>query len=178
MKYTKTYDNFINKDVINFDEIKEIFLKVYSKITSQPFNNNIIILKEDDLYKKIRKSSTAAMKRKIIFGKNKIWIRKMPDYQILYELSHEIGHTLKPNLENYYLSAEEIKATLFQYCFVHEFKKLNIDVPNFEIFVNWRINWIMEHDEKYAQYHKIAKSIAEYVNYNFDEGVKYILKDI
>jgi hypothetical protein len=146
-----------------------------SSITNQPFKNKIIILPVPEIYKHTNQSS-AAMSRKIIFGKNKIWIREMPEYQIFYELSHEIGHTLKPNLENRSLDAEEVKATLFQYCFVKAVKKLKLDIPDFEKFVDFRINHINRTNPKYYEYHSVAKNIAINCNYNFDAGVETILK--
>ena len=149
-----------------YDKIPKDFMKVYSMVTKQPFNNKIIILPSPEIYKYTNKSS-AAMTRKILIGKNKIWIREMPDYQMMYELSHEVGHTLKPQLENKSLDAEETKAVLFQYCFVYQANKSNIDdLDLFNKFVKYRINHIREEGSVYVKYHEISEQISKNTNYN------------
>ena len=171
MRHIELFEEY---DISNFKDIEGKFLKIYYSITNQPFKNKIIILPVPEIYRHTNQSS-AAMSRKIIFSKNKIWIREMPEYQIFYELSHEIGHTLKPNLEHRSLDAEEVKATLFQYCFVKAVKKLKMDIPDFERFVDYRIDHINRTNPKYSQYHNIARGIAMNCDYNFDAGVKNIV---
>lgn len=176
--YKKVWSDTTIQDIIsNFSQIEKDFLKIYNKITDSPFNNKIIILNDTEIYKKTN-WSIAAIKRWILFWKNKIWIREMPIYQIFYELSHEIWHTLKPFLEHRDLHAEETKATLFQYVFSNVVKSSDFNrIDEFKWFEKFRIDHITrENPETYAHYHRLAQSVAEDFNYDFEAWAKYIAR--
>lgn len=163
--------------ITNFTQIESDFLWIYNEITNQKFNNRINIFNASNPYKRINWRS-AAMQRRILFWKNKIWIREMPVYQMFYELSHEVWHTIKPQLEKLDLHAEEIKAILFQYIFSKKIKESNLAWKyEFEKFERYRIEHIHRKDpETYAQYHTIAKEIAELSNYCFEIWVNLLIE--
>lgn len=165
-----------SETICNFSQIELDFLKVYNSVTKEAFNNKIIILDSSKIYKHTHGSS-AAMRRRIWFGKNKIWIRQMPIHQIFYELAHEIGHTINPHLENRSLDAEETKAILFQYVFSHKLKSFEFDwIEDFIAFEDYRIDHIRRTEPKYYQAHCAAKDIAKKTNYDFQAGISYIVQ--
>ena len=167
-----------SQNITNFSQISTDFLKIYNQITSEEFNNKIIILDKSKIYKYTH-GSTAVMMRKFLFGKNKIWIREMPIYQMFYELSHEIGHTLGPNLANKDLHAEETKATLFQYIFSKKVKEMNFEwIDEFIAFEKYRIDHIRREVPIYFKYHQIAKNVVEQANYDFKIGTNIIVQHL
>jgi hypothetical protein len=155
-------------------EVLSDFMTIFKCVTKQAFNNEIIVMSSPEIYKHTG-NSPAAIKRKIIFGKNKIWIREMPPHEMLYELSHEVGHSLKPHLEKYSLGAEEVKAIIFQYCFVKKAKDLKIkNIGMLEDFVKYRIDHVKRTDTTYNKYYEAAIYIINEVGYEFDKCCEYI----
>ena len=102
----------------------------------------------------------------------------MPIHQMFYELSHEIGHTLKPDLEGKSLHAEETKAVLFQYIFSKKIKEVNFEwTENFNKFEILRIEHIKrKHPETYGKYHEIAKEIVTNTNFDLEKGIRKIIE--
>jgi len=83
----------------DFSQIQEEYLSCYEAVTSIPFSNKITVLPLPQIYKHTH-GRPAAMRRKALWRrKNHIWIREMPIYEMFYELSHEIGHTIPPFFE-------------------------------------------------------------------------------
>lgn len=134
-------------------------------------------MSESEIYKHTN-GNTAAIKKKLFFGKNKIWIREMPIYQIFYELSHEIGHSIKPDLEGKSLHAEETKAVLFQYIFSKKLKENSFEwIDEFIAFEKFRIEHIKrKQPNTYGKYHEIAKQIVEQTSYDLEKGIRKIIE--
>lgn len=168
-------ENIDLDEIQDFSIVKDYYLEIYNQITNQTFHNEIIILPHDELIK-LTNWRACMLNRWMFWFKNKIWISPLSIYVLFYEISHEIGHTIKPYFENHSLHAEEIKATLFQYIFSYKLKQLNPSWITFYEMFEWFRNDHLKrkHPNDYYKYHQIASYVAENFNYDLKLWIDYI----